>query len=326
MIPVSTPSGEARAKRPDLIIICVGIVAGVPADCVKGLDAGADDCLAKLPLSYRELIARIRALLRRRSAPAQVQLKIEDLVLDRIARTVQRGQHRIDLTQKEFELLAFLMERPFQPVPRELITEKAWELETAKLFTNLVAVCISTIYERKLTQDLIALLSERFVVSGIRSAKGEFPPKFKRRDFHMSRIEALQQPPPSPKSSAPIIPRTPVQSRGTTQGFLWRTLGNFPKRGAVPTRRAEKRICIARRRSNGFSGYETRYEPRIIKDRVGTVLSISAYAVMLTLVAAEELEEALLPYAQTRLRLSGEQYRPAGQRSDFQIGEPVPAG
>jgi DNA-binding response OmpR family regulator len=130
----------ARARKPDLVIIVLA-PAGTPADCVKGLDAGADDYLAK-PFSYLELNARIRALLRRRQAPADARLKVEDLVLDRIARTVQRGRHRIELTQKEFALLEFLMERPFQPVTRELITAKAWELETEKP-TNLVAVYIN---------------------------------------------------------------------------------------------------------------------------------------------------------------------------------------
>lgn len=135
---------EARAKRPDLVIIVLA-PGGNPEEVVKGLDAGADDFLAK-PFSYAELAAHIRALLRRRSTPAQVRLTVEDLVLDRIARTVQRGRHRIDLTQKEFALLEFLMERPFQPVPRSLITEQAWELETEKP-TNLVDVYIN--YLRK---------------------------------------------------------------------------------------------------------------------------------------------------------------------------------
>jgi two-component system copper resistance phosphate regulon response regulator CusR len=134
---------QARAKKELAILVLAP--AGSPTDCVKGLDAGADDYLAK-PFSYAELNARIRALLRRRSSPAEAQLKVEDLVLDRIARTVQRGRHRIDLTQMEFELLEFLMERSFQPVPRELITRKAWELEADKP-TNLVAVYIN--YLRK---------------------------------------------------------------------------------------------------------------------------------------------------------------------------------
>jgi DNA-binding response OmpR family regulator len=135
---------RARSLKPELIIIVLA-PAGSPADCVAGLEAGADDYISK-PFSCLELIARMRATLRRRSVPAQAQLKVEDLVLDRIARTVQRGRHRIDLTQKEFELLEFLMERAFQPVRREVITEHAWEFEAEKP-TNLVAVYIN--YLRK---------------------------------------------------------------------------------------------------------------------------------------------------------------------------------
>jgi DNA-binding response OmpR family regulator len=135
---------RTRSSKPESIIIVLGSAA-TPADCVAGLEAGADDYLAK-PFSCLELVARIRAMLRRRSIPSQAQLKVEDLVLDRIARTVQRGRHRIELTQKEFTLLEYLMERPFQPVAREVITEDAWEFEAEKP-TNLVAVYIN--YLRK---------------------------------------------------------------------------------------------------------------------------------------------------------------------------------
>ena len=134
----------ARKTKPEMIIIALASAAS-PEDCIKGLEAGADDYLAK-PFSCLELIARMRAMLRRRSSPAQAQLRVEDLVLDRMARTVQRGRHRIDLTQKEFALLEFLMARAFQPVSREVITERAWELEAEKP-TNLVAVYIN--YLRK---------------------------------------------------------------------------------------------------------------------------------------------------------------------------------
>lgn len=134
---------RTRSSKPHLIIIALG-AAATPADCVAGLEAGADDYLSK-PFSCLELIARIRAMLRRRPSP-QAQLKVEDLLLDRIARTVQRGRHRIELTQKEFTLLEYLMERPFQPVPREVITEHAFEFEAEKP-TNLAAVYIN--YLRK---------------------------------------------------------------------------------------------------------------------------------------------------------------------------------
>jgi DNA-binding response OmpR family regulator len=135
---------QARNNESSLMIIALA-PASSPADCVKSLEAGADDYLAK-PFSSVELIARIRAMFRRRAVPAETQLKVEDLTLDRIARTVQRGRHRIDLTQKEFELLEFLMERAFQPVTRDVITQYAWESEQGKP-TNLVAVYIN--YLRK---------------------------------------------------------------------------------------------------------------------------------------------------------------------------------
>lgn len=135
---------HARSARPNLMITVLA-PASSPADCVQGLDAGADDYLAK-PFSSMELVARIRAVFRRRNTSSAAQLRVEDLVLDRIARTVQRGRHRIDLTQKEFELLEFLMERACQPVTRDSINEHAWELEPEKP-TNLVAVYIN--YLRK---------------------------------------------------------------------------------------------------------------------------------------------------------------------------------
>src|SRR5579872_7407291 len=135
---------QARLNESNLMIIALA-PASSPTDCVKSLEAGADDYLAK-PFSSVELIARIRAMFRRRAVPAEAQLKVEDLVLDRIARTIQLGRHRIDLTQKEFELLEFLMERAFQPVTRDVITQYAWESEQEKP-TNLVAVYIN--YLRK---------------------------------------------------------------------------------------------------------------------------------------------------------------------------------
>jgi DNA-binding response OmpR family regulator len=149
ILDLSLPEGletlrRARSLRPELIVIALA-PAGSPTDCVRGLEAGADDYLSK-PFSCMELVARLRALLRRRTSAAHAQLKVDDLVLDRIARTVQRGRHRIELTQKEFALLEFLMERAFQPVSRDVITQHAWELETEKP-TNLVAVYIN--YLRK---------------------------------------------------------------------------------------------------------------------------------------------------------------------------------
>jgi len=136
----------AHAKRPDLLIL---VLTGSPSpeDCVQALDAGADDYITK-PFSSAELSARIRALIRRSmsASPATNILKVEDLELDRMGRSVQRGGYKIDLTQKEFVLLEFLMQRPQQPVARTAINEHAWGLAESRP-TNVVDVYIN--YLRK---------------------------------------------------------------------------------------------------------------------------------------------------------------------------------
>jgi two-component system response regulator MprA len=96
-------------------------------DRVKGLDIGADDYLVK-PFALEELMARIRALLRRR--PEQVEedgrLRFEDLVLDVDAREAIRGDRRIELTAKEFDLLHLFMQNPRRVLSRDQIMEKIW--------------------------------------------------------------------------------------------------------------------------------------------------------------------------------------------------------
>jgi two-component system response regulator MprA len=97
-------------------------------DRVAGLDAGADDYLVK-PFALRELMARMRALLRRRDdegvvgAPA---LAFEDLVLDAIAHEVHRGPRRLELTRTEFALLELFMRHPRQVLSRSTIFEHVW--------------------------------------------------------------------------------------------------------------------------------------------------------------------------------------------------------
>jgi two-component system, OmpR family, response regulator MprA len=94
-------------------------------DRVEGLDAGADDYLVK-PFALEELLARIRALLRRGSASVDGVLRFDDLELDPQTREVHRGGDRIELTRTEFNLLELFMVNPRQVLTRSIIFERVW--------------------------------------------------------------------------------------------------------------------------------------------------------------------------------------------------------
>ncbi len=95
-------------------------------DRVEGLDAGADDYLVK-PFAPAELLARIRALLRRSEAAGVAKpLAYSDLTLDPITREAKRGNRRMDLTPKEFDLLSYLLRYPRWVLPRDRILQDVW--------------------------------------------------------------------------------------------------------------------------------------------------------------------------------------------------------
>lgn len=96
-------------------------------DKVRGLDAGADDYLPK-PFAFEELLARVRALLRRQSESKAPTLKIADLELDPISRRVTRNKTAIRLTTKEYALLEYLMRNPGKVLSRTLIGEHVWDM------------------------------------------------------------------------------------------------------------------------------------------------------------------------------------------------------
>lgn len=99
-------------------------------DRVIGLDAGADDYLVK-PFAFPELGARIRALMRRNRTESDSVLKIGDLEIDPVRRTVAREGHRIDLTVREFDLLEYLARNSNRVVSREMLARDVWK-ETAR--------------------------------------------------------------------------------------------------------------------------------------------------------------------------------------------------
>lgn len=95
-------------------------------DRVHGLDAGADDYLTK-PFALSELQAHVRALSRRGAPEKEFVLRIEDLELDRVRHTATRAGRPLDLTQREFELLEYLMLHGDQVVSREMLTREVWK-------------------------------------------------------------------------------------------------------------------------------------------------------------------------------------------------------
>jgi two-component system OmpR family response regulator len=111
-------------KVPVLILSALGSVD----DRIEGLRAGGDDYLTK-PFAFGELLARIEALLRRgQGAATATRLKVADLEIDLLGRTVVRAGRRIELTTKEFQLLEFLARRQGQVVTRTMLLEGVWDL------------------------------------------------------------------------------------------------------------------------------------------------------------------------------------------------------
>lgn len=107
---------------------------------VTGLDMGADDYLVK-PFAFRELEARVRALLRRKSETRTNELRFLDIVLDTAAHEARRGERVIQLNNKEYALLEFMMRHPRQVLSRSMIAEHVWDNEAEHL-SNVIDVYI----------------------------------------------------------------------------------------------------------------------------------------------------------------------------------------
>ncbi|MDW7710111.1 MAG: response regulator transcription factor [Deferrisomatales bacterium] len=114
-------------------------------DKVRGLDLGADDYLTK-PFAFSELLARVRALLRRGKPSRSPTLSLADLTLDPASRRVTRGGQVIELTAKEYSLLEYFLRHPGQVLTRTMISEHVWD-QSFDSYTNVIDVYVN--YLRK---------------------------------------------------------------------------------------------------------------------------------------------------------------------------------
>jgi two-component system, OmpR family, response regulator len=113
-------------ERGNSVPVLLLTARGEIAEKVEGLNLGADDYLAK-PFSIDELVARVRALVRRNSGESLLRYRVDDLVLDLATRVVRRGSRRIDLTTREFSVLECLMRAPGRVLTRTQLCQHVWE-------------------------------------------------------------------------------------------------------------------------------------------------------------------------------------------------------
>ena len=140
---------QLRAERRDVPVLML-TARGTLDDRVAGLDSGADDYLVK-PFAFRELVARVRALLRRENRSKDPVLRAGDLELNTVTREVRRAGRVIELTTKEYSILEYLMINPNRVLTRSHIAEHVWNYDFVGI-SNVVDVYIGYL-RRKLGDD-----------------------------------------------------------------------------------------------------------------------------------------------------------------------------
>jgi len=140
---------ELRAKKINTPILMLTARDSVE-DRVRGLDSGADDYVVK-PFAFSELLARIRALLRRESLLKTPKIQVGDLIMDTLTREVWHGERKIELTNKEYSILEYFMTRPNMVITRTMLEENAWDYEYDSM-SNIIDVYIRRL-RRKIDGD-----------------------------------------------------------------------------------------------------------------------------------------------------------------------------
>lgn len=145
---------ELRRRKLEMPVVAL-TARGSLEDRIEGLDAGCDDYLPK-PFAFQELLARLRALQRRATVVRIPLLQYRDLTLEPSTRTVMRGGRRVELTNKEYALLEYLMRFPEQVLTREALLENVWgyDFETQsnvlEVYMNFLRKKVDASHTRKL--------------------------------------------------------------------------------------------------------------------------------------------------------------------------------
>lgn len=140
-----------RLRAADDVPILVLTARGTVSDRIAGLDSGADDYMVK-PFSIDELLARVRALLRRKTPVEETELRFADVVMDTRAHEVHRGERLVHLTSKQYDLLELFLRHPRQVLSAETIYSRVWG---STYDSNVVQVFIRNLRQALGEPDLI---------------------------------------------------------------------------------------------------------------------------------------------------------------------------